>query len=319
MKTLVFGKNGQIGQALHEMWKDRGDIVFLARDDCDLSNLDQLQQVLEYYQPNCIINAAAYTAVDRAEVEIDLANSINADAPKLMARYLSRSPSSVFIHYSTDYVFGDSQSDPYAEDDPVDIHTCLNVYGKSKLQGEINITQEYEHLSGDDLSKDQKSVYIILRTSWVYGDGDNFLKTVLRLAREREGLNIIADQIGAPTSADLLAKITAELLCIKLQSKKLASGIYHAVPHGSTSWHGLASFIVESSKEQAMTSLLDSSVIYPIPASDYASVAVRPYNSRLRNEKLVKYLNSQSASLQIGHWQKDVEKYLAIIADKYVS
>lgn len=318
MKTLVFGKDGQIGKALYAMWQHRRDIVFLARDDCDLSNLDQLQQVLECYQPKCIINAAAYTAVDRAEVEIELANSINADAPKLMARYLSRSPSSVFIHYSTDYVFGDSQLDPYTEDDPVNIHACLNVYGKSKLQGEINIAQEYEHVSGDDLSKNQKSVYIILRTSWVYGDGGNFLKTVLRLARERESLNIIADQIGAPTSADLLAKITAELLCIKLQSKNLASGIYHAVPHGSTSWHGLASFVVDLLKQQAMTSILASSAIHPIPASDYASAAVRPYNSRLRNEKLVKYLNTQSSNLRISHWQEDVERYLAIIADKYV-
>ncbi len=305
---VVFGRDGQVGRALQVFLKDlKIPAVFLGRADCDLTSESSIVEVLDRYQPQVIINAAAYTAVDKAEAERDLAFAINAKAPELMARYIANLAHGILVHYSTDYVFADSKQDAYSEIDPVGPVEHLNVYGQSKLAGEQAIEEIFNlaHDSSHACYVDKFSRYFILRTSWVYGEGANFIRTMLRLAGERDQLKVVADQVGAPTSAQWLAEVGVQMV-----GSRVESGIYHAVPDGETSWHSLALFAIETAASYGEGIEVKSENILPIPATDYLVPAKRPYNSRLNNQKLKKALSNMAFTGQYPHWQGQVEDYV---------
>ena len=305
---LVFGRDGQVGRALQVCLKDlKVPAVFLGRADCDLTSESSIAEVLNRYQPQVIINAAAYTAVDKAETERDMAFAINAKAPELIARYIANVAHGILVHYSTDYVFADTKQDAYFESDSVGPVENLNIYGQSKLAGEQAIEEVFNlaHDSGHTSYADKFARYFILRTSWVYGDGGNFIRTMLRLTAERDQLKVVADQVGAPTSAQWLAEIG-----IQMAGSRVESGIYHAVPDGETSWHGLAVFAIETAVSSGEGIEVRSENILPIPASDYPVPARRPYNSRLSNAKLKKALSEMAFTGQYPHWQEQVEAYV---------
>jgi dTDP-4-dehydrorhamnose reductase len=307
---LVFGRDGQVGRALQVCLKDlKVPAVFLGRADCDLTREPSLIEVLNHYQPQVIINAAAYTAVDKAEniEESEIAFAINARAPAVIARYIANVAHGIFVHYSTDYVFADTKQDAYFETDPVGPIENLNVYGHSKLAGEQAIEEvfNFAHDSGHASNLDKFSRYFILRTSWVFGDGDNFIRTMLRLTAERDQLKVVADQMGAPTSAQWLAEIG-----VQIAGSRVESGIYHAVPDGETSWHGLAVFAIETAASCGEGIEVRSENILPIPATDYPVPTRRPYNSRLSNNKLKKALSEMPFTGQYPDWQEQVEAYV---------
>jgi dTDP-4-dehydrorhamnose reductase len=283
--------------------------VFLGRADSDLTSESSIVEVLNRYQPQVIINAAAYTAVDKAENigEREIAFAINAKAPAVMARYIANLAHGILVHYSTDYVFADAKQDAYFEADPVGPIENLNIYGQSKLAGEQTIEDVFNlaHDSGNTSYADKFARYFILRTSWVYGDGNNFIRTMLRLAAERDQLKVVADQVGAPTSAQWLAEIG-----VQIAGSRVESGIYHAVPDGETSWHGLAVFAIETAASSGEGIEVRSENILPIPATDYPVPAKRPYNSRLSNAKLKKALSEMAFTGQYPHWQEQVEAYV---------
>ncbi len=330
---LVFGRDGQVGRALKVCLKDlKPPVVFLGRSDCDLSNETSIRDVLNRYQPQVIINAAAYTAVDKAENadQRELAFAINAMAPKIMAQYAAGVAHGILVHYSTDYVFADTKKIAYLETDTVGPVVQLCVYGQSKLAGELAIKEVFElNASGafsasgnlsdglDDQGVSEAdhqvnvSRYFILRTSWVYGDGSNFIKTMLRLASERDQLKVVVDQVGAPTSAQWLAEVG-----VQMAGSRLESGIYHAVPDGEVSWHGLAVFAIETAASCGEGVELKSENILPIPASDYPVPAARPYNSRLSNQKFKKALSEMAFTGQYPHWRNQVEKYVKQVVEE---
>jgi dTDP-4-dehydrorhamnose reductase len=307
-------------------------VVFLGRSDCDLSNKFSIRDVLNRYQPQVIMNAAAYTAVDKAECadQGELAFAINAMAPKIMAQYAAGVAHGILVHYSTDYVFADTKTNAYSEEDAVGPVDKLCVYGQSKLAGELAIREAFDlNASGAfdtsvDLSSgidvldvgeaDQQSSvsrYFILRTSWVYGDGGNFIRTMLRLAGERDQLKVVADQVGAPTSAQWLAEVG-----VQMAGSRVESGIYHAVPDGEASWHGLAVFAIETAASCGEGIEVKFENILPIPASDYPLPAARPYNSRLDNQKLKKALSEIAFTGQYPHWRDQVEKYVKQVVEE---
>ncbi len=324
---LVFGRDGQVGHALQVCLKDlKTPVVFLGRSDCDLSNQASIREVLDRYQPQVIINAAAYTAVDEAERadQRGLAFAINAAAPKLMAKYAASVAHGILVHYSTDYVFADTKTAAYLETDEVGPVDQLCVYGQSKLAGELAIKEAFYlntsgNLSGglDSLDvgeTDQQSIgsrYFILRTSWVFGDGGNFIRTILHLASHRDQLKVVADQVGAPTSAQWLAEVG-----VQMAGSRLESGIYHAVPDGEVSWHGLAVFTIETAASCGAGIEVKSENILPIPATDYLVPAPRPYNSRLDNQKLKKALSEMAFAGQYPHWRDQVEKYVQQVVEE---
>jgi len=269
VRILLTGKNGQVGWELSRSLALLGEVVAFDREGLDLAAPDQIVSAVRAVRPDVIVNAAAYTAVDRAESEPDAALTINAVAAGILAEQAKRA-GALLVHYSTDYVFDGAKDGPYAEEDPPN---PLNAYGRSKLAGEYSI-------------RAVGAAHLILRTSWVYAArGKNFFMTILRLLREKSAPRIVADQIGAPTSAGALADATAELLR-RHDPPLLArmSGIYHATAGGSTSWHGFATQIARL--EQA--ALPQMPCIVPIPSSEYPLPAARPKNSRLSNEKLLR-------------------------------
>lgn len=305
---LVFGRDGQVGKALQICLKDlKVSVVFLGRADCDLSDEASITQVLNQYQPQVIINAAAYTAVDKAEGERELAFAINAHAPKVMAHYIANVSHGIFVHYSTDYVFADTKKSAYLESDVTGPVDQLSIYGQSKLAGEqvieevFNLVQDSGHIGYHD----KFSRYFILRTSWVYGDGGNFIRTMLRLAGERDQLKVVADQVGVPTLASWLAEIG-----IQMAGPRVESGIYHAVPDGETSWHGVAVFAIESAVSAGEGIKVKLENILPILATDYPLPAKRPYNSRLGNQKLKDALSKMAYTHGYPNWQEQVEAYV---------
>ncbi len=307
---LVFGRDGQVGKALQICLKYlKAPVVFLGRSDCDLSSESSITQVLNRYQPQVIINAAAYTAVDKAEEasQRELAFAINAKAPALMAKYIAQVSHGILIHYSTDYVFADAKETAYLESDSTGPVDSLCVYGQSKLAGEQAIEEAFKlaHDSGHATYQDKFSRYFILRTSWVYGDGGNFIRTMLRLAAERDQLKVVADQVGVPTSAQWLAE-----LGVQMAGSRVESGIYHAVPDGETSWHGLAVFAIETATTCGEGIEIKSENIQAIPATDYPLPAKRPYNSRLNNDKLKKALSEMAFTGQYPHWIDQVGQYV---------
>jgi dTDP-4-dehydrorhamnose reductase len=327
---LVFGRDGQVGRALQVCLKDlKTPVVFLGRSVCDLSNELSIREVLNRYQPQVIINAAAYTAVDKAESadQRELAFAINAMAPKVMAQYAAGVAHGILVHYSTDYVFADTKTTAYLEIDSVGPVDQLCVYGQSKLAGELAIKEAFDlntssafrdlsdGLNALDIGESdlQSSVarYFILRTSWVYGDGCNFIRTMLRLAGERDQLKVVADQTGAPTSAQWLAEVG-----VQMAGSRVESGIYHAVPDGEVSWHGLAVFAIETAASYGEGIEVNSENIVPTLATDYPSPAARPYNSRLSNQKLKKALSEMAFTGEYPHWREQVEKYVKQVVEE---
>ncbi len=267
MSILLLGPNGQVGRALRERLQGSGHtLIPLDRHHGgDLADLDGLYRTLVRHRPQVIINAAAYTAVDRAEREANQARLINAEAPRVMAE-AARKLGARLIHYSTDYVFDGSGERPWREDDPTG---PLNVYGASKLAGEEAIRATWED-------------HLILRVSWVHHPGGaNFIATVLRLAQERDHLRIVADQHGAPTPARLIARVTNELL-----TRPEIRGTYHLAPRGETTWHGIARRVVCRAAEHGLPLALDADAIDPIPSEAYPTPAPRPKNSRLDTDAL---------------------------------
>lgn len=292
MKILLLGKNGQLGWELQRALSPLGELIALDRHNGgDLTDSELLLTAVRAHAPRVIVNAAAYTAVDKAESEQDLALQVNATAPGLLAQE-ARRLGALLIHYSSDYVFDGSGDTPRAEDAPTG---PLSVYGASKLAGEQAIAA-----SG--------CAHLILRTSWVYAArGGNFAKTMLRLASEREQLKVIADQIGAPTGADLLADLSAHLLRATLARPEL-SGTYHAVAGGETSWHAYARHVIEFARARGTPIKVAPEQILAIPTSDYPTPAQRPLNSRLSTAKL-----QEAFDLTLPHWQQGVERMLTEI------
>lgn len=302
-KYLIIGSNGQVGRALKALMTSKHllDAVFLNRQSCDLEDDNSLAKVIAEINPQIIINASAYTKVDLAEKEAKLAFAINEKAVEVMARYVAQQDGGVLIHYSTDYVFDGQSNEPYQEQDKVN---PLSVYGQSKLAGELAIQEEFKKTTSS-------ARYFILRTSWVYGDGGNFIRTMLRLAAERDQLKVVADQVGAPTSARWLAEVA-----IQLAQSNAVSGIYHTVPDGEVSWHGLAMFAIEMAATLGEGIEVKSENILPIPATEYPLPAPRPYNSRLNNAKLKKALVSAGFTGQYPQWQEQVADYVSQIVQE---
>ena len=280
MNIVVFGKDGQLGKAFKALFDQLPvsanlRVTYLGRAECDLGDAENIFTQLQLSKPKLIINASAYTAVDKAETDIDLAYAINAKAPELMARYALEN-NATFLHYSTDYVFDGSKNGFYVE---IDQRNPLGVYGKSKAAGEEAIEKVFANSS--------QGRFAIFRTSWVYGDGGNFIRTILRLAKEREELKVIHDQYGVPTSAQWLARISLDLaLNSQLQLRQFASGIYHAVPAGETTWHELACFAIKTAQNEGVEMKIKPEAVKPILAVDYPLPAPRPMNSRLDTVKL---------------------------------
>ncbi len=267
---LVTGTNGQVGFELLRSLQGLGRVIAADRTMLDLSNLDRVRTVIREVRPALIVNPAAYTAVDKAESESELAMRINGEAPGVLAEE-AKKLGAALIHYSTDYVFDGEKDEPYVEDDPTNPQ---NAYGRSKLAGEQAIAD-----TGVD--------HLIFRTSWVYGArGKNFLLTMLRLGAERSELKIVADQFGAPTWSNTIATLTAHVVAGALAAVDAAewwharSGTYHLCSSGATSWHGFASAIFELAELERRPDVL------PISASEYPAPAKRPTNSRMSGDKL---------------------------------
>ena len=295
MNILVFGKDGQLGKAFQGQLKGASyqagnNILFVGRSECDLSNRSQIHSLLQAIAPQIIINAAAYTAVDKAESESDLAFAINANAPGLMAQYAAEHGATL-LHFSTDYVFDGCKQTEYRESDQTN---PLGIYGKSKAAGEHAIATAFANHSFGQ--------YAILRTSWVYGDGSNFIKTILRLAKERSALRVIEDQHGVPTSAAWLAEVAIYLALDDNRQRQFTSGIYHAVPRGETNWHGLACLVVQAAIDTGQQLQTSPAAISPIPASEYPLPAPRPMNSRLSTEKLQFEFERLGLVSKLPHW-----------------
>jgi dTDP-4-dehydrorhamnose reductase len=298
MKILLFGKNGQVGWELQRSLAPLGELVALGTDSQDLcgdfTDPDGIVKTVRTVAPDIIVNAAAYTAVDKAESEPDLSRTINALAPGRLAEEAQRR-GAWLVHYSTDYVFDGSGDQPWLETDPV---APLSVYGKTKLEGEAAIrATDCRHL--------------IFRTSWVYAArGANFAKTMLRLAGEKDQLTVINDQIGAPTGADLLADITAHALRVALPRPEV-SGLYHLAAGGHTSWHDYAGFVIEHARQAGSKIKVAPEAIQPVPTSAFPLPAPRPKNSRLDTGKL-----RNTFELNLPHWQSGMARMLTEILEK---
>lgn len=273
LRILITGCEGQVGWELQRTLLPLGNVTAVSRKEMDLSSADSIRDCIRSLQPNLVVNAAAYTAVDKAESEPALAQAVNADAVAVMADE-ARKIGAALIHYSTDYVFDGTKPTPYVESDPT--HP-LSVYGKTKLAGEQALTHaEIPHL--------------ILRTSWVYGArGKNFLRTILKLAAEKPDLRIVADQTGAPTSSREIASATA-LLVQRWFANDLAepSGIYHLTATGETTWHGFAVEALQLQASSHPAEAFKQARLIAIPTSEYPTPATRPMNSRLDCSKLKK-------------------------------
>jgi len=298
MKILLFGKGGQVGWELQRSLAPLGELVALGTNSMELcgdfTNLEGIVETVRAVAPDVIVNAAAYTAVDKAESEPGLSRTINALTPGLLAQEAKRS-GAWLIHYSTDYVFDGSGDKPWLETDPV---APLSAYGKTKLEGE-------EAIRATDCR------HLIFRTSWVYAArGGNFAKTMLRLAKERDQLNVINDQIGAPTGADLLADVTAHAIRMALQRPDV-SGLYHLVAGGETSWHEYASFVIDFARQAGIKIKVAPEAIQPVPTSAFPLPAPRPKNSRMDTHKL-----QNTFDLNLPHWQSGITRMLTEILEK---
>lgn len=301
MKILLLGCNGQVGWELRRALSPLGAVIALgSQADANpqglcgnLADLPGVAQTLHAVQPALIVNAAAHTAVDKAEAEPDLAHRINALAPGMLASEAARL-GAWLVHYSTDYVFDGSGHTPWHEGDTP---APLSVYGRTKQEGERAVATNPKHL--------------IFRTSWVYGArGGNFAKTMLRLAAERDSLQVINDQCGAPTSAELLADVTAHAVRAAIDKPELA-GLYHCAASGETSWHGYARFVLHTAREMGWALKAGPDQVHAIATANYPTPAQRPLNSRLDTRKL-----QQAFGLHMPPWQQGVVRMLTEITGK---
>jgi dTDP-4-dehydrorhamnose reductase len=304
MRVLLLGKDGQLGRELQRSLAPLGELVAWGRNECDLSQTESLYAKVLAVKPDVIVNAAAYTAVDKAESEPELAHAINATAPAVLAQATSDMACRL-IHYSTDYVFNGSGSTPWLEDSPT---APLNVYGKAKLAGEQAIAA-----SG--------CKHLIFRTSWVYArEGGNFAKTMLRLASERDALSVIDDQIGAPTDAAWLADMTAQVIVAnnwgltpitetsEAQDRRLVSDpnyLFHAASAGEVSWHGYASYLIARAREMGFPINVLPEAIRAVASEAFPMPAQRPRNSRLDCSKL-----TATFGIHPPRWQDGIDKLL---------
>lgn len=288
MKVLLLGAAGQVGTDCGEGLIDAGyNAILFTRDDCDFAFPDQIEEKIASVKPDFIVNACAYTAVDKAEEERDLSNLINNLAVKKIADYCKKLHIPL-LHISTDYVFDGSSTQPYLEDAP---HSPLGVYGETKLAGELAIQQQMEQ-------------YIILRTSWVFGEhGNNFVKTMLRLGANRDQLNVVNDQVGRPTYVgDIVNAILFFIADYKVKAT-LPWGIYHCSSQGQTSWFGFAEEIFNTAQKLGL--ITKSPSVSGIPSSDYPTIAPRPAYSVLATEKLEAFMGSS-----LPHWQEGLTKFI---------
>ena len=294
-RVLLLGASGQLGFALGGALKALGEVKALTRSEADFSNAfalrDTLLPVVKQFQPHVIVNAAAYTAVDKAQTEQTIALQVNAQSVGVLAE-LAQSANAVLVHYSTDYVFDGIGHTPWVENDQTN---PLSVYGQSKWLGECAVRQHCRK-------------HLILRTSWVVGaHGNNFLKTILRLAAERDSLRVVADQIGAPTATDLLAKVTTNILQTMLSAAQDAAryGTYHLAASGETSWHDYAQYVIAVALQRGAHLTCKPESIEPIPSSAYPLPAPRPANSRLNTEKI-----RSTFGIELPAWQLGVDAIL---------
>lgn len=292
MKILLFGKSGQVGWELQRSLAPLGEVIALDRKSMeycgDLTNIDGIAKTIRAIAPDVIVNAAAHTAVDKAESEAELARTVNALAPRVLAEEAQRT-NAWLIHYSSDYVFDGSGDTAWLETDNT---APLSVYGATKLEGEQAII-------------DSSCRYLIFRTSWVYGArGGNFAKTMLRLAAERDRLTVINDQVGAPTGADLLADVTAHAIRAVQQRPELAD-LYHLVASGETTWYDYARFVIHFARDAGMDIKVMDDAIVPVPTSAFPTPATRPLNSRLNTSTLCAKFD-----INLPHWQTGVARML---------
>jgi dTDP-4-dehydrorhamnose reductase len=295
MKILLFGKGGQVGWELQRSLAPLGELIALdfdSTDYCgDFTNLPGLAATVEAVRPDVIVNAAAHTAVDKAESEPELARTLNALAPGVLAQAAQRI-GAWMVHYSTDYVFDGSGKRPWVE---TDTPAPLNVYGRTKLEGEQLVAQHC-------------AKHLIFRTSWVYAArGGNFAKTMLRLAQERETLSVIDDQFGAPTGAELLADVTAHALR-QVQTHPEHAGLYHLVAGGETTWFGYAKYVLAGVKHAQSAIKIAATEVKPVPTSAFPTPAQRPLNSRLDTRKL-----QATFGLVLPPWEQGVGRILTEI------
>jgi dTDP-4-dehydrorhamnose reductase len=295
VKILLIGKDGQIGSRLRHSLAPIGNVLAFGRNDLDLTDLTVLQERLDAARPDIIVNAAAYTDVDRAELEPAFARAINCDAVALMATYAARKGAGL-VHYSTDYVFDGKKDAPYVEQDST---APLNVYGATKRDGEIAV-------------RSANCRHLILRTSWIYSSvGSNFARTILRLARERDTLQVVDDQIGSPTSARLVAGITTDIL-MRLTHHgwpKDIDGTFHVTASGATSWYGFAQLLVEEGHRMGMKLRCLPEGITAVKSARYKTAAERPLNSRLSTEKILGVVGGQ-----FPMWAEDARMTLSELA-----
>ena len=293
MKLLLLGKGGQVGWELQRSLAPLGELIALDFDStefpADFSRPESLAETVLQVRPDVIVNAAAHTAVDKAESEPDFARLLNATSPGVIAR-AAQEVGALMVHYSTDYVFDGSGTEPWLETDETG---PLSVYGSTKLEGEKLVAANCAR-------------HLIFRTSWVYAArGGNFAKTMLRLAKERDRLTVIDDQFGAPTGADLLADVTAHAIRETLRAPEKA-GVYHLVAGGETSWYGYARFVLDRARSSGVQLQVGVDAIEPVPTSSFPTPASRPRNSRLNTNKL-----RQTFGLFLPPWEQGVERMLA--------
>lgn len=295
MKILLFGKGGQVGWELQRSLAPLGEVIALDFDSMglcgDFTRPDGLADTVRKVKPDVIVNAAAHTAVDKAESESELARTINALAPGALAEEAERL-GAWLVHYSTDYVFDGAGQRPWVE---TDTPAPINVYGQTKLEGEQLVAARCQR-------------HLIFRTSWVYAArGGNFAKTMLRLAQEREQLQVIDDQFGAPTGADLLADVTAHALR-QAWAQSDTAGLYHLVAAGETSWYGYAQWVVDLARRSPLGAAIRAKAIDRVPTGEFPTPARRPLNSRLATDRLRAAFN-----LVLPPWQQGVERMLTEI------
>lgn len=278
--VFITGGNGQVGFELRRNLSVAMDVFAPTRDELDLADAAAVDAWLKTHQPDLIVNAAAFTAVDQAESEPEAAARLNAELPRQLANYAAARGRKI-VHYSSDYVYPGDGQDPWQEDSPT---APLNVYGQTKLDGDVAVVA-----SGAE--------YLIFRTSWVYSArGHNFMKTMLRLGQQKDALTIVGDQVGAPTPARLIAEVTALALHAGIDS-----GVYHLAPRGETSWYGFATEVFRAAREAGIQLSVTETSVTSIPTSEYPTPAARPLNSRLKLGKV-----EQSLQLQLPDWQTQV-------------
>ena len=289
MKILLTGKNGQVGFELNKKLSALGEVIATDRNALDIADPDKIRAYVDQVKPDIIINAAAYTAVDKAESEPELAYQINVKAPQALAEKAAEL-NIPLVHFSTDYVFDGSKKEPYVEADQINPQS---VYGKTKCEGEEKVRAHSKH--------------IILRTSWVFGShGNNFLKTILRLIYHKESLNIVADQWGSPASSSMLADVTLKIIDTTLNNKNFNNyGTYHVTNEGETNWYEYADLIANEAIKLNLKIKCKPDHMHPILTSEYPTAALRPLNSRLSTDKLKK-----TFMLELPNWESEVKKVL---------